>query len=379
MLSKWYVDHAASRDDVDAHLGRGAEYAARVPPGTTMCHIAADQAFVLFVSGRSEEALTLTNRLIPLAEQAGLEVGRALLLQWRGAARVALGDAGGVADMREMAKTLADHAHEKAAVAYINLAETMRSLGDMAAADAAYVTAAELARRLALRFVIDNVALGQAYQAYHAADWDTAHHLLSQVAATSNQFTENFDRLVRGRISLAHGNAHEALQDATAMISYATSSANDELLYAGLALKARCHHAERLDTDALAACARYLTRWHDTGGMVNRAIELAELTPILVTACRHDDIRDAALPLPQNSRWRDALLLTADHQYAEAADLYTQIGSQPLAADAHLLAATKATAEGIAAHHAHAVLAFAEKTGATLYQRQAEQLVRASA
>src|SRR5256885_338733 len=109
-------------------------------------------------------------------------------------------------------------------------------------------------------------------------------------------------RLVRGRISVAHDNAHDALQEATAMITYATSSGNAELLYAGLALKARCPHAEHLDTDALAACERYLTRWHDAGGMVNRAIELAELTPVLVTAGRHQDIRDAALPLPQNSR-----------------------------------------------------------------------------
>jgi hypothetical protein len=197
--------------------------------------------------------------------------------------------------------------------------------------------------------------------------------------ATSNQFTESSDRLVRGRISVAQGNVQEALQDATAMISYATSSANDELLYAGLALKARCHHAERLDTDGLSACEQYLTRWYDTGGMVNRAIELSELTPVLVTAGRHQDIRDAALLLPQASRWRDALLLTADHQYAESAELYTEIGSQPLAADAHLLAATQATTEDRAAHHAHAVIGFAEKTGATLYQRQAEQFLRASA
>jgi hypothetical protein len=62
--------------------------------------------------------------------------------------------------------------------------------------------------------------------------------------------------------------------------------------------------------------------------------------------------------------------------------LYEEIGSRPLAADTHLLAAQNATAEGRsadAAYPAQAVLAFAEKTGATLYQRQAEQFLRASA
>ena len=80
--------------------------------------------------------------------------------------------------------------------------------------------------------------------------------------------------------------------------------------------------------------------------------------------------------------WRDALLLIADARYAEAAELYEQIGSQPLAADAYLLAAQEESTEGRtsdAARHAEAVLAFAARTGALLYQRHAEQLVAASA
>jgi hypothetical protein len=252
----------------------------------------------------------------------------------------------------------------------------------MAAADAAYVTAAEWARRLALPRVIDIVALGQAYQAYHAAAWDTTHDLLSQIAATSNQLTRNEARLVRGRITLARDHAQGARADATAIISYATSSANDELYYSGVALEGRCRHADRLDTDALAASERYLTRWHDTGGMANRAVELGEITHILATHKRRKEIRDAALLLPEASRWRDAILLIADEKYAEAAVLYKQIGSHPLSADAHLLAAQKATAEGRAtdaAHHAEAVLSFAQQTGAILYQRQAEEFLKASA
>ena len=56
--------------------------------------------------------------------------------------------------------------------------------------------------------------------------------------------------------------------------------------------------------------------------------------------------------------------------------------SQPLSADTHLLAAEHATTEGLtgdAAHHAGADLAFAAKTGAVLYQHQAETLTRAGA
>jgi hypothetical protein len=79
---------------------------------------------------------------------------------------------------------------------------------------------------------------------------------------------------------------------------------------------------------------------------------------------------------------RAALLLIADHQYTEAAALDAQIGSHPLAADIHLVAAENASTQGRAAdasHHAQAVLVFAEQTGAILYKRQAEQFLKASA
>jgi predicted ATPase/class 3 adenylate cyclase len=382
MLSYWYERHAEAGEEADAHLARGAEYAARIPPSTTMCRIADQQAYRLATSGRAEQALALTSEMIPRAEQAELDVGRALLLERRGYARLMLGDTNGAADMRDAADTLARNTQQRTPAAYSNLADAMRGLGAMAAADAAYTTAAEWARRLARTYLIDWVALEQGYQAYHAADWATSQQRLSQVTATTNQLTENLVRIVRGRISLAHDCATDALTNATNLIGSATSTGSDEDLYYGLALEARCHHAEGRDTDALQACDRFLTRWHETGGYTYRAIELCEITPILAISDRHQHIHDAAMLLPQACRWRDALLLVADQQYAEAAALYTQIGSHPLATDTHLLAAHKAASEGRAAdaaHHAQAVLTFAEQTGATLYQRQAEQSLRATA
>ena len=116
--------------------------------------------------------------------------------------------------------------------------------------------------------------------------------------------------------------------------------------------------------------------------MTTRAIELCEIAPTLATASRHQEIGDAALPLPEASRWRDALLHVAEQRYAAAAGLYDEIGSQPLAADAHLLAAQQAADQGRTAdanQHAEAVLAFAEQTGAMLYRQRAEVFLRASA
>jgi hypothetical protein len=189
-------------------------------------------------------------------------------------------------------------------------------------------------------------------------------------------------RIVRGRIALVHDHASEALQDAARLIEFGASSGGEDSLYQGFALRALCCHAEGNHSDALAACDEFLTRWTQTGGYTSRAIELCEITPILAAAGRHRQIGSAALLLPEACRWRDALLLTADPNYADAAAEYEQIGSRPLAAHTRLLAAQKANADGRAsgaAHHAEVVLAFAERTGATLYQRQAETLIHASA
>ena len=116
--------------------------------------------------------------------------------------------------------------------------------------------------------------------------------------------------------------------------------------------------------------------------MISQSIALCEIAPTLASAQRHEQIRDAALQLPAVSRWRDALLAVADERYADAAVRYEKIGSQPLAADAHLLAARQAADEGRTAdahRHAEEVLAFAERTGASLYRQRAAAFVRASA
>jgi class 3 adenylate cyclase len=105
LVAQWYEKHEARIEDAEVHTARGAAYAARIPPSEVMCLIASDQAFRLTVSGRAEEALALTNRVLPIAEQAGLQVGRALLLQWRGSARITLGDADGIHDMQSAAHT----------------------------------------------------------------------------------------------------------------------------------------------------------------------------------------------------------------------------------------------------------------------------------
>ena len=382
MVGNWYKDHEGDGDSAAAHQAKAADYAARVPMSEVTFRLTAHRAFRLYLTGATEEALALVDEQIPSAEQAGLKLGLARLLEVRSMTRVDLGDIdGGVSDMQQAAEIFAAHSDRYTPIVYLNFAELTRALGDFSATDVALARAAESATRYADPRDLDDVATAQADRLYHTADWTTALQLISEIE-TTNQYTDANIRRTRGHIGLARGETRTALDDAEAITRFATSSQNDEMLLEGLALEACIHTARDEPAAARLACDRYLSLWHRRNGMLNRVLTLCKLAPTLVTASRHDDLRDAALLLPDACRWREPLLLTAGEEYVESAEVYGRLGSHPLAADTHLLAAEHATAEGRngdAARHVNTVLTFAEKTGAMLYRRQVEQLNAANA
>jgi class 3 adenylate cyclase len=377
-LANWFSTNGGDGVRADVHLANAEDYAARVGPSEITCRIVAYRAFRLYLTGQAEDAFALTNDLIPVVDKAGLELGLARLLEVRSMARVDLGDTdGGIGDIYQAAEIFAAKADPYTALVYSNLAELELSLGNFPAVDEALAVTAELATRYALPFYLEVSACAGAYNAYHHADWPTAVRLVADIQTTS-QFTDANIRIVRGRISLARRDTEAALEDAEAITRFATATQDDEMLFEGLALHSRIH-AARGDLEAARVSGdRYLRRWHDRDGLLNRAITLCELAPVLAVTDGDSDIRQAAVLLPNECQWRDALLLTADQRYAEAADVYEQLGSQPLAADAYLLAAQAAAADGRAsdaARYAQAVQAFATKTGATLYQQFAADLL----
>ncbi len=372
MLGNWYKDHEGDADNAAAHQAKAAEYAAHVPTSEITCKIAAHRAFRLYLTGATDEALTiLAEQMVAASGQAGLAVGQARLFEVRGMARVEHGEIdAGIADMRHAAETFAAHSDSYTTMVYSNLSETMTALGDFAAADDALATAADWASRYGETFFLEDIACQRAYQLYHAGDWATALTLISQIQ-TTNGYTDANIRLTRGRTSLARGAATDALDDAKVITEFATASENDYLLFQGLALEGRIHTFQPDLATARRVCDRYLANWHRRHGLFNTAITLCELALALAWLDRHNDLRGAAVLLPEASRWRRPLLLTADMRYAEAATLYAEVGSHPLTADAHLLAARQAAAEGRtsdANRHADGVSEFAAETGATLYQ-----------
>ena len=381
MLGRWYETVAGDGADADARFAQSAEYAARVPPSDAMCVTASQQAFRMILAGRSQEALELTERMLRLAAESGLEIGHAGLLRWHGDARHTLGDPSGIDDMTVAAEVLAASADPQTPSAWGNLGEAMRSLGRLDDADRAFATADEWTNRLGAARFVDWLTVARARAAYQRGDWATATELIARVD-TNDRLDDVDMRSIRGRLSLGRGRDGDALADADSTAEYGVSSNNDDMLLLGRALAVMCHAAAGREREALAACEQILERWRETSGYTNCAPELCEIAPVLAQRGRHEDIRRAALLLPAACGWRDVLLLMADARPDAAAAAYERIGHLPLAADAQLLAAAEAARRGDSAtahRHAAQVRAFADRAGAPLYSQRADELLRAIA
>jgi tetratricopeptide (TPR) repeat protein len=322
------------------------------------------------VTGRAREPASFTREAIARAEAGGDPEGAALLQIWHGYARVMSGDAEGVSEIEEAAALLKERGHRHTGIAFHNLGETLVAMGYLRRASEARAEAVKWTDRLGAN-VEAFVQAGRAEMAYHAGDWQAALDIASPLAEAGAD-AATYARWTRGLITLARGDDAVAKDDAEVVLTYATSSGNDETLFQGLALQAL---AQPDAPEVSAICQRFLSRWREIGGLAHQALALAELA---VVPSQDEVLSEAATLLPDASRWKPALLAIANQRYADAAQLYAEIGSLPLEAGAYMLAATNVAQAGRheeAASYVERALAFYRRVGATAYARACEALL----
>ena len=116
LLSQWCERNANDGELADYHSGQAAGYLRRAPVTDDTCHVAGNRCLWLMLRGEAEESFELASTMLPAAQDEGLDLGVASLLQARGAARVVLGDVGGIDDQRQAAET-ADNLNKPLAMA----------------------------------------------------------------------------------------------------------------------------------------------------------------------------------------------------------------------------------------------------------------------
>ena len=329
LLAEWAEGHRDAAI-LDRYVAEALELAAGLPPGPVTSLPAYFHAYRLLIQGRRPETLALAETEIARARAAGADQAAALLLVWRGAARVSGGDPTGVDDVREAYGILDRDAHPKAAVTAANLADVLLSLGRMQESRSTCADGLAWARRIGHQRVERICLGGLAKLAYHAGQPDQAAGLLDTAqAGRRDEFSATWLLLIGGRLALP-AQPEQAIKHAGRALAYADATANDEFRLDALALLARAHAARGEQDASRTACDAFLERWHTVGGMHHQTVALVETGVVLAADQRHPELAGAAALLTTPNPWADAARALAEGRYEEAAAILDSIPSIPL-------------------------------------------------
>jgi class 3 adenylate cyclase/tetratricopeptide (TPR) repeat protein len=152
------------------------------PPGRELAGVLAQLVRAHGVAGRSRETFELSERALPVVREFGSAVHLATLLEFRGQARLDLGDvAGGMNDHDEALAIGGAVAPASFLVAaHVNLGDQLWFIEGPAAGQELFERAAELAERRGARGAADWARMESMWTRYDTGDWD---HVLDIGAA----------------------------------------------------------------------------------------------------------------------------------------------------------------------------------------------------
>ncbi|MDQ1534251.1 MAG: hypothetical protein QOF28_2012 [Actinomycetota bacterium] len=337
LLAEWAQYFAADVERSRAYQAEGLAQATELAPGPVATLPAYLTANRLVMSGRYEEAIEFADLEInrALVAEAASAVG--LMLVWRGAARVEIGNGDGIADQREAFRILDEQGHPKAAVTAFNLASMLESLARLSESEAAFEIARARARRGGSWLIQGVAEMGLARLALHRGEPTEVRALLDGIEASSEWLTSNVSNL-RGHLILLK-EPHEAGAAAQRQIAYANRTGDIEHESAGLALAARAALAIGDDSAAHTFLDAYLQAWTRIGGITLCVISLVEAGLALVVLDRHEELAAAVDLLHTSTPWADAAHALAERRYSDAAAILDSIPSIPLRDAARALTA----------------------------------------
>jgi tetratricopeptide (TPR) repeat protein len=328
----------------------------------------------LLAADRHAEALQVAREVFAMAKAVNEEEIAAAALGTIGAARVNLGDAGGVADLERCVALYRELGSPNVASWQNNLAYSLAILGDLAGYADHRSAAAQAAKRSGWIQGQRWLELESAADHYWRGRWDHALQIadtgLTQATSTPT-LMESPCHLWRGRIRLANGQLDAALGDAQRALELARQAGDHQyldpaLVFAATALSTigRVREAAEVIDEFLASLP---------GRPLNPYIGI-ELPVALIGLDRPRHVLDQAV----TSRWLEAAKSFVAGDPKHAAEIYADIGSRPDEAHAHLLAARHlmATDARIDAHSELALaVAFYRETNASTHLDEATQLL----
>jgi class 3 adenylate cyclase/tetratricopeptide (TPR) repeat protein len=212
-----YFQQAGRHDLVESHLEAAATLVADAPTGRAKALVLCALARTQMLVGRHAEALELGREALALAEELDLDEGRSHALNTLGVARVALGDAGGVADLeRSLEIALAANSPLEIARAYNNLGTVHGLLGDPERAWEANEHAIEVGYGFGAARIIRWGLANRVGEHFGSGRWDDALRDIDEFVALDPDTPHALTPLSlgwRALIRLARGEIDGALED----------------------------------------------------------------------------------------------------------------------------------------------------------------------
>jgi class 3 adenylate cyclase/tetratricopeptide (TPR) repeat protein len=368
-----------------AAYARSGELVERAEPSPTVAHVMSRLAIHAMLGGRYEATLELCDRAAAVAEQFGLELIRAHVLNTRGVARVNHGDAGGVADQEEsiaIAERL--NSAELQIRGCKNLGSTLMDLGELQRAAEFEQRGLAAARRFDAGFQIAWFEAELGILAHWAGDWDTADAAFGAldafVAEVGPHYMEAAAHSVRGKLRAARGDLSGATRDVESALHFARRSLDPQVLLPTLgdaALVAATSGGRDAAPRVSALFDEAVEAFEGDMSGVYWVVELA-----LALALTDQPERFAAVHAEGPWPWLSAAGLVAAGRHGEAADELAAIGARPEEALARLLAARSLIGAGDRAGgeaQLRLALAFWESVGAATCTALAEAVLAKSA
>jgi tetratricopeptide (TPR) repeat protein len=322
LLGEWAGYVASDAAAIDSYTEIAYRLAVTQTPGNVTALPAYTMAYRLVTQGRYVEAIALADEEIARARRAGAETAAALLLVWRGSARIELGDVDGVEEVREALAILSARAHPKSAVTASNLGHLYAAIGRLDDARAVFEQGRAWALRTGNAFADRICACGLARIVYYAGGRDEAGSLLQGLVA-ANSFDRSLEEIEHGYLALRQ-HPKESLADARRALAYAESTGHVDMRLSALVLAARAAHAsgDRETTDAmLDGCVAWS---REIGSRLMGGWSIAELAIVLAARDRHAELADLTRRVV-DSAWRDAARALAERRYADASAIFADV------------------------------------------------------
>jgi tetratricopeptide (TPR) repeat protein len=373
------------RDDAFEHLRAAETLIEDEPSSYAKAYVLANVSRFWMLAGDGEHAIPVGRQALAMAEELGLEELQAHALNNIGVSRLGMGDRGAIEDL-ERSIEISDAINSvESARAYGNLASSLDEYGELE-------RSAEMmkeAHRRAERFGLGDWLLwlrGElTWPPYYSGDWDDAFRQLDELIGEFLHhpfWMESPCRVLRGTMRLARGDATGAQEDADRALELARAAKDPQVLWPALAFSARLLvPSDPQGADVLLG--ELLSEWEARAWS---HLSESDWTPDVAVALplvgREAQYLDGAGQTDQPSPWRRAAVAYVSGDPLAAAEIYGEMGARPHEAYARLRAAENLVREGRRAEadaELERALAFWRTAGATVYVREGEALLAASA